>query len=108
MGLVSRVLEEEGVVTVNVSTGRDITARVRPPRSVFVNHPMGNPFGRPGEGALQREILLKALEVAATCEAPGTIVDLPLDWGEKVLTIYDLESGFKISSPDRETGKQQN
>lgn len=107
MGLVSRVVEEQGIVTVNVSTGRDITARVCPPRSVFVNHPMGNPFGRPGEDTLQREILLAALELAASCEEAGTIVDLKHPWGEKILTIYDLEAGFKIGEPDPETGKQR-
>ena len=107
MGLVSRVVEEQGIVTVNVSTGRDITARVRPPRSVFVNHPMGNPFGRPGDRALQREILLRALDLAARGETPGEMVDLPYDWGEEILTIYDLEDAFRISTPDPKTGKQQ-
>lgn len=107
MGLVSRVVEEHGIVTVNVSTGRDITASVRPPRSVFVNHPMGNPFGRPGEDKLQREILWRALELAAHCKEAGTIVDLPYEWGEKVLTIYDLEDTFRITKPDPTTGKQQ-
>ncbi len=95
------------MVTVNVSTGRDITARVRPPRSVFVNHPMGNPFGRPGEEKLQREILLAALEMAASCTEAGTIVDLPYDWGETIPTIYDLEDAFRISAPDPQTGKQR-
>lgn len=94
-------------MTVNVSTGRDITARVRPPRSVFVNHPMGNPFGRPGEAKLQREILLRALALAVDCREPGTIEDLPYEWGEKVQTIYDLESTFRITEPDPKTGKQQ-
>ena len=32
-----------------VSTGRDLTAQVKPPRGVFVNHPMGNAFGAPGD-----------------------------------------------------------
>ncbi len=91
----------------NVSTGRDITARVKPPRSLFVNHPMGNPFGRPGEVKLQREILLKALDLAANCREAGTLEDFPCDWGEKILTIYDLESSFRITEPDAKTGKQQ-
>ncbi len=68
---------------------------------------MGNPFGRPGERALQRQILLRALEVAAEETKAGTIEDLPHEWGEKILTIYDLESSFKISDPDPKTGKQQ-
>ena len=99
-------MEEHGIVTVNVSTGRDITARVRPPRSLFVNHPMGNPFGRPGQHEHQREILKRALDLAAGSAEAGVIEDDPSDWGEKILTLYDLDSKFQISSTrpqDRQT-----
>ena len=99
--------ETAGIATVCVSTGRDLTVQVKPPRSAFVNHPMGNPFGRPGEVKLQREILLKALDMAAHCEVPGALEDFPSEWGEKILTIYDLESSFRITEPDPKTGKQQ-
>ena len=106
MGLVSRVVEEYGIATVNVSTGRDLTAQIKPPRSVFINHPMGNPFGRPGQTDLQREILMAALDRLENCTRPGELVDLPHDWGEKVLTIFDLKGAFRASTPDPSTGKQ--
>lgn len=106
MSLVSRVVEERGIATVNVSTGRDITALAMPPRTVFVNHPMGNPFGRPEEQALQREILVHALNMLQDCETPGELRDLPYDWGVPVKTIYELEFAFKPSAPDPVTGKQ--
>lgn len=80
MGLVARVVEETGIPTVNVSTGRDITALVRPPRSLFVNAPMGNTFGRPGDADRQREILRAALDFAVTATEPGVLVDLPHAW----------------------------
>src|SRR5574337_2176340 len=44
-GLVARVVEQHGIATVNVSTGRDLSLLVKPPRTLFVNHPMGNAFG---------------------------------------------------------------
>ena len=78
MGLVARVVEEAGIPTVNVSTGRDITALVRPPRSLFVNAPMGNTFGRPGDAERQQEVLRAALDLAVT--EPGCLVDLPDAW----------------------------
>ena len=106
MGLVSRVVEEHGIANVNVSTGRDITATTLPPRTVFVNHPMGNPFGRPEQKDLQREILLHALGMLETCRTPGELVDLPYDWGEPIKTIYELEFAFRPSAPDPVTGKQ--
>ncbi len=82
MGLVARVVEEAGIPTVNVSTGRDITALVRPPRSLFVNFPMGNTFGRPRDTAKQTEILKAALDLVVRAETPGVLVDWPDAWGE--------------------------
>lgn len=82
MGLVARVIEARGIPTVLVSTGRDLTQQVLPPRSVFVNFPMGNPFGRAGDVAMQRRVLLDALHLAETATRGGTLVDLPYAWGE--------------------------
>jgi hypothetical protein len=91
------VVEEAGIPTVYVSTGRDLGAQVLPPRSVFVNFPMGNPFGRPHDAAMQRRILLDALELARTATTPGALVDLPYQWGERVLTIMEVRAGLRPS-----------
>lgn len=80
-GLVARVVEAAGIPTVTVSTGRDITASVKPPRTAFVNFPMGNAFGRPFDTGKQTAILRDALALSASTE-PGCLVDLPYDWGE--------------------------
>jgi hypothetical protein len=90
VGLVARVIEEVGSPTVLVSTGRDLTLQVRPPRSVFVNFPMGNPFGRPGDHEQQTRILLDALHLAETARAGGVLVDLPYGWGEDFASIVDV------------------
>ena len=82
MGLVCRVVEEAGIATVCVSTGRDLTAQVKPPRSLFVNFPMGNAFGGPFDVAMQHAILRAALELAETATEPGVLVDLPYVWPE--------------------------
>lgn len=89
MGLVARVVEEAGIPTVLVSTGRDLTVQVCPPRAVFVNFPMGNPFGRPGDAQMQRAILVEALRLAERSDEAGLLVDLPQDWGEPFGTIMD-------------------
>jgi hypothetical protein len=80
VGLVCRVVEEAGIPTVCLSTGRDLTAQVRPPRSVFVNFPMGNAFGAPFDTGLQMAILRAVLACAVSAKEPGTLVDLPLVW----------------------------
>jgi hypothetical protein len=80
VGLVCRVVEEAGIATVCVSTGRDITALVRPPRSYFVNAPMGNNFGAAGDSATQSRILRAVLRLAVEAREPGRIVDDPMPW----------------------------
>ena len=82
MGLVCRLLEERGIATTYIATGRDLTALVKPPRALFVNHPMGNNFGRPGDVAAQTDILRTALGLIHGAEQGGVLVDYPSDWGE--------------------------
>ncbi len=71
-----------------VSTGLDLTRLVKPPRSLFVNFPMGNPFGPPGKADYQRRILTVALELTSTMTTPGNITELrdtwPIDFQDKV------------------------
>ena len=99
-GLVARVVEEAGISTVNVSTGRDLTEQVMPPRSVFVNFPMGNPFGQPGDVARQTRILEDALGLAASDCAAGTLVDLPYEW-EEPFEVFFRESSreYQLKKP---------
>lgn len=93
MGLVARVVEEAGIPTVLVSTGRDLTELVRPPRSLFLNYPMGNPFGRAGDAAHQRQVLLDAIALFDTAAEPGVIVDAPYTWGEDFTPTVDRTLG---------------
>ena len=74
------MIEASGIPTVLVSTGRDLTELVCPPRSLFVNLPMGNPFGPPDAPDTQRRVLTAALELATKVTEPGRIVDLPDTW----------------------------
>lgn len=90
------MIEGASIPTVVVSTGRDLSAQVMPPRTVFVNFPMGNPFGRAFDKLLQRSILLDALTALETVKSPGTIVDLPYQWHEDFA--MKLGSGYKSQS----------
>ena len=80
MGLVTRVVEAAGIPTVLVSTARDLSLQVKPPRTVFVNHPMGNTFGKHDDTELQRQILCDALDLLVNCKQGGELVDLPYQW----------------------------
>jgi D-proline reductase (dithiol) PrdB len=80
VGLVARIVEQAGISTVVVSTARDITQQVKPPRAVFVNHPMGNTFGHAGDRALQSRILREALNMVVHVTEAGRLIDLPHVW----------------------------
>ena len=80
MGLVCRLVEERGIATVYVATGRDLTALVNPPRALFVNHPMGNNFGAAHDVETQASILRTALHLVESVDEGGTLVDMPTSW----------------------------
>lgn len=83
------MLEEAGIPTIVISTARDISAQVKPPRTVFVNFPMGNTFGRAFDREQQRAILHEALKCLEHARQGGDLVDLPYEWGER----FDLHTG---------------
>jgi D-proline reductase (dithiol) PrdB len=89
---VARVVEEAGIPTVVVSTGRDLSVQVRPPRTVFVNFPMGNTFGKPFAKDQQRTILLDALRALDSIKRGGEMMDLPYEW--EVPFGMNLGSGY--------------
>ncbi|HUZ86724.1 MAG TPA: hypothetical protein VNF26_07185 [Candidatus Baltobacterales bacterium] len=80
MGLVARVFEREGISTVTLTSALDVTERVRPPRSAFLNFPLGNQAGPPGRPDLQREILKRTLALLESAKGPGEIVELRFEW----------------------------
>src|SRR5690606_1404027 len=54
----------------------------KPPRTVFLDFPLGCPAGKPNEPELQRRILRAALEAAPLFSEPWRIVTLPFQWSE--------------------------
>lgn len=82
MGLIARVVEENGIPTISASSARDITELVKPPRSVFINFPLGHTTGKPFARDLQMKIIKDAFEAFKSITEPGTIVDLPYQWEE--------------------------
>jgi hypothetical protein len=80
VGLIARRLEAEGIPTVTLSSARTITASVRPPRSVFVDFPLGHTAGPPDDRVTQAAIVGAALDCLESAARPGSIVDLGLAW----------------------------
>ena len=82
MGLIARAVEAMGVPTLCMTSAWSITASVNPPRSVFLDFPLGHTAGRPDRPQEQREIMHDALRAFEAIDEPGTIVPLPYAWGE--------------------------
>lgn len=61
VGLIQSVLEKSGFPTVSISLLPEVTEKVRPPRVLIVDRPLGYPLGEPHQPALQRQILEQAL-----------------------------------------------
>ena len=90
MGLIARTVEEMGIPTIYVGSARDMMEQVKPPRAVFVDFPFGRQCGKPFDRELQMNIIKEALEVLKSSAEPGTIADLPYEWGEE----FDYQPGF--------------
>jgi D-proline reductase (dithiol) PrdB len=80
VGLIQRAIEMEGIPTVGISILKEVTQRVRPPRSVFLRYPFGHPMGEAFNTAQQRAILLDALAALETISEPGTILEPGYRW----------------------------
>jgi D-proline reductase (dithiol) PrdB len=82
VGLIARALEEKGIPTVSLSSAYDLTTLVKPPRTFFVNYPLGHTSGKPFDRENQTAILKDALGDARGIATPGAIVSLPYEWGD--------------------------
>lgn len=82
MGLIARAVEEAGIPTTSLSSAYDLTALVKPPRSFFVNYPLGHTAGKPFDRENQMAILKNALGRAKEITESGAIVELPFLWDD--------------------------
>jgi hypothetical protein len=63
VGLVQSVVEHSGIPTVSITLLREVTERVRPPRALFVDLPLGFPLGHPDDVRMQTTIIMAALDM---------------------------------------------
>jgi hypothetical protein len=63
VGLIQSAIEKAGIPTVSITLLREITEQVRPPRALAVDRPLGFPLGVPHDTALQKRIIMSALEL---------------------------------------------
>jgi hypothetical protein len=80
VSLVSRRLEQAGIATVVMGSARDIVEECGVARLLFVDFPLGNPCGKPGDREMQKSLVSLALDLAASAIAPRTTIQAPVHW----------------------------
>jgi D-proline reductase (dithiol) PrdB len=78
--VLARWIEGAGIPTVVVTMMPAVAEERRAPRIVGVEFPFGHPFGVPGDRSMQRRVLELALRVLSGAGAPGTRVDMDVEW----------------------------
>ena len=63
VGLAAAELERHGIATVAIELLREVAAKVRPPRALFVPFPHGYPLDAPNDPGQQHAVLEAALKV---------------------------------------------
>jgi len=82
VSLVARALEEAGIPTVIIGSGKDIVEHCGVPRLVFTDFPLGNPAGPPYDRTVQAAIAAQAIDLLEAASAPRTTVRSPVLWPE--------------------------
>lgn len=70
----------------SLSILRDVTAKVKPPRALFLRWPFGHPLGEPENLAQQFTVLYEAFQFLDTAK-PGELRDLPYRWRRETYSI---------------------
>lgn len=80
MGLIQRVLDQQGIATLSLTLVKEMTQRVKPSKALYLQHPFGLTLGDVGAVETHAAILDDCLRYAAEVQPPGTITDLPYVW----------------------------
>jgi D-proline reductase (dithiol) PrdB len=80
-GIIARALEARGLPTVSTSVLWEMSAAVKPPRTCFLDFPLGCPAGKPHAAEQQRDILRSVFAFAPTFDADAwAMKTLPFTW----------------------------
>jgi hypothetical protein len=107
VGLIARHAEAAGLSTLCMSSALDITRSVHPPRTAFLDYPLGHTTGKPHQPELQREILLQALEGFRSLTTPGAVTMLPFQWSTDQAWQETAQRGPDDRRPRYETPQYQ-
>lgn len=70
MGVLARVLEEAGIATVGLSLVRGQAEKVKAPRFLHCDFPLGRPLGRPNDREFQHDVIRRAFALLDRSDVP--------------------------------------
>jgi hypothetical protein len=76
VSVLAHVFEAAGIATVVLSSVRQMTVKVSPPRALHCEFPLGRPLGVPGDAAFQHDVLERAFALLGEPSGP-VLVDHP-------------------------------
>ncbi len=76
MCVLAHVFEAAGIATVVLSSVREMTVKVAPPRALHCEFPLGRPLGRPNDVEFQHNVLARAFALLDAPSGP-VLVDHP-------------------------------
>jgi D-proline reductase (dithiol) PrdB len=80
-GVIARALEARGLPTLSMNVLWEAGEEIKPPRTCFLDFPLGCPAGKPHEAGQQREILRSALKLAPDFDPEHwEMKSLPFQW----------------------------
>ena len=105
-----------------IGSARDIVEECGVPRFLFVDFPLGNPCGKPGDVPLQQTLIGEAFDLLEKSWQPRTTVQAPFAWTADENDLWrnrymhvddsnreDLaEAGRKRREQQRQTKQQMN
>jgi hypothetical protein len=96
VGVLSNVLEQHGIATVALVSVLGQAQRMKAPRALYCDFPLGRPLGAPNDSALQHRVLAAALGLLDT---PQSSVPLLATFDEVI--IADQEDAASCPVPPR-------
>ncbi len=70
MSTLAHIFEAAGLATIVLASMREVAEKMKPPRSLYAEFPLGRPLGRPNDAALQHEVLAAAFALLDAPDGP--------------------------------------
>jgi hypothetical protein len=80
VSLIARHLEASGLPTLCIASALDIIESGRPPRTLFVDFPLGHTTGRAFDAPNQGDIIDAAVRAFEAIDRAGQIITFPQQW----------------------------